>query len=176
MKSKFYIGLISYILLLPACGGGGGGGASSGSSAAADAPRQNESVVIDDTLNDQGEVVVPEEDSSGEELPVYEATSEVVVPNDFNLNQVTELEVVSMSDSEGYLSVCSKFSENTNETYRIDFSSCLLRQRIDGQLQKTISVSPDMAQLISVVHYFDGSAPRYGVWYRGQGSARLEVN
>jgi hypothetical protein len=160
--------LYSFVLLstlLTACGGGGGGSTANPIAGTSDnqpnnplpAPVQSQAAVTKFSL---------EENKPMEAGVIIESAAQtshdIVVPNGFALNSERSfnLKITRSKDDyqSAYLSICSDYKQHSDDSYSINYDSCLLRTSLsDINYETVITVTNDTKGLVAALWFLDGA-------------------
>jgi len=160
------------VFIMTACGGGGGG------STTPPATEEPAPVVVNDQTTDEEPAAaitlsrINAVDSvSGSEVITSnaESSSDIVVPNGFDLEteQVFNVGVNHPhSDTDAYLSVCTDYAIKADQTFDINYDSCLMRTSLEFQtFESEIAVTNDVTTLVAALWFMDTSLdPIYVEW------------
>lgn len=146
--------------LVTACGGGGGDdGAEVTNVPASTTPTTDTTTTTPPPVTT---TPAPEPD------PIPEPTSldDLIVDADNTMQAAFEL-IIAIdigSMKRAYFSLCDEFSGGDNN-YRVNFESCLYRgPTSNGKLNTDLKIANHNGQLIAVLWYYDGTAPKYQIW------------
>ena len=147
--------------LLNACGGGGSDSITAESFPSAGnplpVPIQSQPAVTEFSL---------EESNPKEAADMIESTAktshEIIVPDGFTLSSERSFNLRitrSKDDSQAaYLSLCSDYQQHDDESYSINYDSCLLRTSLsDVNYEAVITVTNDTAGLVATIWFMDES-------------------
>ncbi len=160
------------VFIMTACGGGGGG------STTPPATEEPAPVVVNDQTPDEEPAAtitlsrIDAVDSvSGSEVVTSnaESSSDIVVPDGFDLEteQVFNVEVNHPhSGTNAYLSVCTDYAVKADQTFDINYDSCLMRTSLEFQtFESEIAVTNDVTTLVAALWFMDTSLdPIYVEW------------
>jgi len=90
-----------------------------------------------------------------------ESSSDIVVPNGFDLETEQVFNVAvnhPHSDADAYLSVCTDFAVKADQTFDINYDSCLMRTSLEYQtFESEIAVTNDVTNLVAALWFMDTS-------------------
>lgn len=155
---KYTISVIFMSFLMVACGGGGGGSDSGATSSPLAAPDQSKSFVTDIRLTERDPSIPAGPDEIVDSLA--QSSREIVVPNNFNLNSERILDLrVTLSEEDmqpAYLSLCTDYVIDSENSYIINYDSCLLRAPLsENEYETTITITNDLKGLVAALWFVD---------------------
>ena len=150
-----YSVISSMTFLLIACGGGG----------ASEVPAPQTTLVLP---------IVEDSASTAE----ASTSAELKAPAGFDFETAYIVDFsVSLSTRKNervFIAVCADFSEKMDD-FLVDYDSCLLKvSMIKGAYADRLSVTNDKRKLLVALWFFDGTAPAYFPWTRGDSHPNME--
>ncbi|MFT5838905.1 MAG: hypothetical protein ACI9UT_001406 [Flavobacteriales bacterium] len=158
--------LYSFVLLstlLTACGGGGGGTTANPTAGTSDSQPSNPL-----TASVQSQPAVTEfslEENKPMEAGVIiesaaQTSHDIIVPSGFALNSERSfnLKITRSKDDyqSAYLSICSDYQQHNDDSYSINYDSCLLRTSLsDINYEAVITVTNDTKGLVAALWFMD---------------------
>lgn len=144
---KKVITAVSLVVLLAGCGGGGGGGG-------------------DSATTDSGGTTTTSTNTGGGDAKVTSTADIVTTPQfDFAASRSVDInfDVPEARTAEGMLSLCSKYSDQGDGTFDIDYNSCTVQATlVNGVYNAKMELTNDVNSVVGVVWFADSSlAPVY---------------
>jgi hypothetical protein len=104
---------------------------------------------------------------------------DLVSSDSFEFTSGAKLDVLvdlsSMSGTDGYLTICSRYS-GSGADIDIDNDSCLLQGRLsNGAFAGSLTITGDIKALVVAIWRFDGSMPTTSIWQRAAGSQTITI-
>ncbi len=148
-------------ILVSACGGGGDDGAETTSTPTSVTPTTDTTTP---TTTTPPETTTP--DPEPEPIPDPTSLDDLIVDADNTMQAAFQLAVSIDLDSirRAYFSLCDEFSGSNND-YTVNFESCQYRgPTASGKLSTDLKIANHNEQLIAVLWFYDGTAPKYQIW------------
>lgn len=105
-------------------------------------------------------------DPDPEPIPDPTSLDDLIVDADNTMQAVFQLAVsINLNSTRrAYFSLCDEFS-GSNNNYRVNFESCQYRgPTASGKLDTELKIANHNGQLIAVLWFYDGTAPKYQIW------------
>jgi hypothetical protein len=158
-------GFVLLSTLLTACGGGGSESITA-APVAGSVIGQPSSVLPDPIQSQPAITKFSLEEKTPMEAGVVvnsaaQSSHEIVVPNGFALKSERSFNLkITRSEDDNqaaYLSLCSDYQQHSDESYSINYSSCLLRTSLsDINFEAVITVTNDTKGLVAALWFMDG--------------------
>ncbi len=148
--------------LLSGCGGGGDDGAGTTNAPTGVTPTTDTTT----PTTTPPETTTPDPDPNPEPIPDPTSLDDLIVDADNAMQATFELTIAIDIDSQkrAYFSLCDEFSGSNND-YRVNFESCQYRgPTVNGKLDTDLKIANHNGQLIAVLWFYDGTAPKYQIW------------
>ncbi|MFT6037627.1 MAG: hypothetical protein ACI9TP_000411 [Candidatus Azotimanducaceae bacterium] len=171
---------LGFVTLLMGCGGGGGGDAAAPSPSApastvatTPVPSTTIATTIDVATTAGADAVAVDSQVSVSRM------RDLVSSDNFDFTSGAKLDVLvdlsSMSGTDGYLTICSRYS-GSGANIDIDNDSCLLQGQLsNGAFAGSLTITGDIKALVVAIWRFDGSMPTTTIWQRATGSQTITI-